>query len=386
MESKEIAIYVHIPFCMSKCSYCSFVSKCASKEQIDEYFKMLNVQILAESGMFKDRLITTIYIGGGTPSFVDVKHIESFIKAIKDYYNVSSNAEITIECNPCSTTLEKLKKYYNLGINRISFGIQSLNDDCLKIIGRKHTSQMAIDVINLAKRVGFENVSADILIGIPNQTKEMLLNDIKTLASAGLTHISAYMLMLEEGTKLYEQTVIDKTYRVASDDECVDMYNSAYMLLNELCFKRYEISNFSKPRFESKHNINYWDMGEYVGFGLSAHSFYNGYRIAGFEHFDNYYKYISEKYILRVRPSVLPQQEKLTLGQKIEECIMLGLRQEKGVNLLLLNSLGYNLLENKKDTIKLLKDNKFIDYSSTHLYITPNNFGASNQIILNLLP
>lgn len=386
MELKEISIYVHIPFCMSKCSYCSFVSKCASKEQIDEYFKMLNVQILAESGMFKDRLITTIYIGGGTPSFVDVEHIESVLKNIRDYYNVSSNAEITIECNPCSTTLEKLKKYYNLGINRISFGIQSLNDDCLKIIGRKHTSKMAIDVINLAKRVGFENVSADILIGIPNQTKEILLNDIKTLANAGLTHISAYMLMLEEGTKLYEQTIINQTYKVASDDECVDMYNSAYMLLNELGFKRYEISNFSKPRFESKHNINYWDMGEYVGFGLSAHSFYKGYRIAGFEHFDNYYKYVSEKYILRVRPSVLPQQEKLTLGQKIEECIMLGLRQEKGVNLSLLNSLGYNLLENKKDTIKLLKDNKFIDCSSTHLYITPNNFGASNQIILNLLP
>lgn len=383
---EKISLYVHIPFCMSKCSYCSFVSRCATDNEVEEYFNYLNVQIIAESSMCKDRIVSTIYFGGGTPSFVDEKYIVQIIKTIKEYYTLDKDAEITIECNPCSTTASKLKAYKMAGINRISFGVQSLNDECLNIIGRKHNRQMAIDVIKRAQEIGFINISADLLIGIPKQTNSMLLDDIKTLNDLGVKHISAYMLMLEKGTKLYEQVVINKQLIVANDDECVNMYNNAYTLLSSLGYNRYEISNFAYEYFESKHNINYWDMGEYIGFGVSAHSFYNGYRIEGFNKFQDYYIYIKEKYILRIRPSIMPIQEKISTQQKIEEYIMLGLRQTKGINLTTLNNLGYDLINEKSEIIKTLRQHNIIDSSDDYLYITPENFGATNQIILELLP
>ncbi|MDY2695818.1 MAG: coproporphyrinogen-III oxidase family protein, partial [Eubacteriales bacterium] len=203
----KISLYVHIPFCMSKCSYCSFISRCATKDEIEEYFKFLNVQIIAESAMVKDRTVATIYFGGGTPSFVDEKYIVQTMNTLRQYYKIDKDAEITIECNPCSVTVNKLKSYKRVGVNRISFGVQSLNDDCLKIIGRKHNRLIALDAIKTAQKVGFVNISADLLIGIPNQTQNMLIKDIKTLSNLGIKHISAYMLMLEKGTKLYEQVL-----------------------------------------------------------------------------------------------------------------------------------------------------------------------------------
>lgn len=382
----KISLYVHIPFCMSKCSYCSFISRCATKDEIEEYFKFLNVQIIAESTMVKDRTVATIYFGGGTPSFVDEKYIVQTMNTLRQYYKIDKDAEITIECNPCSVTVNKLKAYKRVGVNRISFGVQSLNDDCLKIIGRKHNRLIALDAIKTAQKVGFVNISADLLIGIPNQTQNMLIKDIKALSNLGIKHISAYMLMLEKGTKLYEQVFIDNALNVANDEECVNMYNCAYSLLKQLNFKRYEISNFAISGYECKHNINYWDMGEYLGFGVAAHSYINGYRIEGFNRFDDYYKFVREKYILRMRPSIMTKSEKLSNEQKIEEYIMLSLRQTKGINLHTLKDLGYDLINEKSDTINTLKRYQIIDYNKDNLYITESNFGASNQIILELLP
>ena len=382
----KISLYVHIPFCMSKCSYCSFISRCATKDEIEEYFKFLNVQIIAESAIVKDKTVATIYFGGGTPSFVDEKYIVQTMNTLRQYYKIDKDAEITIECNPCSVTVNKLKAYKRVGVNRISFGVQSLNDDSLKIIGRKHNRLMALDAIKTAQKVGFVNISADLLIGIPNQTQNMLIKDIKTLSNLGIKHISAYMLMLEKGTKLYEQVLINHTLNVANDEECVNMYNCAYSLLKQLNFKRYEISNFAISGYESKHNINYWDMGEYLGFGVAAHSYINGYRIEGFNRFDDYYKFVREKYILRMCPSIMTKSEKLSNEQKIEEYIMLSLRQTKGINLYTLKDLGYDLINEKSDVIKTLKEHQIIDYNKDNLYSTESNFGASNQIILELLP
>lgn len=383
---KEIGVYIHVPFCMSKCSYCSFVSKCASSQEIEEYFKFLKTQIIAESVNFKDRVVKTIYIGGGTPSYVNALFIENIIDTLKKYYNMEQSAEITIECNPCSTTKEKLEIYKKAGINRISFGVQSLNDDCLKIIGRKHNSKMALNAINTAKDVGFDNISCDLLIGIPCQTEQLLLDDIKELAKAGAKHISAYMLMLEEGTKLYEQIVINKEFKVADDDACVNMYNSVYSLLKILGFNRYEISNFALNGYECKHNINYWQCGEYVGFGVSAYSYNDNKRFDGFDDFESYYNYVNKKYIIKSDINLLPPYEVLSKEQKIEELIMLGLRQTKGVSLSTLKNLGYNLLENKAEIIKEYLKNDLISIDEDYLSVTPQNFGACNQIILNLLP
>ena len=203
MES--LGIYVHIPFFVEKCNYCNFVSKYANEEEIKRYINFLCKEIEEKANSFKNKEVSSIYIGGGTPSYVNSKYIEKIMKIIQNNYKVKIDAEITIECNPCSTTKEKLQDYKKIGINRISFGVQSLNNDELKTIGRKHSSQEAINVILLAKEVGFENISSDLFIGIPEQTKKSLMNNINNLSNIGVTHISAYMLILEEGTTLCAQ-------------------------------------------------------------------------------------------------------------------------------------------------------------------------------------
>ncbi|MBE7075387.1 MAG: radical SAM family heme chaperone HemW [Clostridiales bacterium] len=392
MKKKQFGIYIHIPFCMSKCSYCSFISKCASKEEIHKYFNALNLQIELESKKFKNKIVTSIYFGGGTPSFVNHEHIVECLNTIKKHYKLDKYVEITIECNPCSTTTEKLIAYKNAGINRISFGVQSLNNNCLKIIGRKHNHAQAIKAVKLAQKCDFANISCDLLIGIPNQTSQMLLNDINLLVKLGVNHISAYMLMLEENTKLYEQVVINKTLGVADDDLCIDMYNKAYSILQSLGFNRYEISNFAKSGFECKHNINYWEMGEYVGFGLAAHSFYNNTRISGFNTFEDYYDYINclgkqDSQVNEHITCLLKENiENLTTKQLIEETLMLGLRQQKGVSIKALNNLGYNILQLKQTLLNNLIENNVIEIKNNYIRIKENMFGACNQIILNLLP
>lgn len=375
----NFGIYIHIPFCMSKCSYCSFISKCADDSEIKKYFDYLMRQITASGSKFKGKVVTSIYIGGGTPSFVDSKYIIDVLDVVRANFELSEHCEISIECNPCSTSQDKLLAYKSAGINRISFGIQSLNDECLKIIGRKHTASQAISVIQLAKECGFDNISADMLIGIPNQTMEILQGDIERLISCGVKHISAYMLMLEPNTKLYEQVVINKSLNVAQDDECVNMYNYSYSLLKKYGYERYEISNFAINGYECKHNINYWNCGEYVGFGVSAYSYFDNTRIDGLQTFDEYYDFVDDK-------GTMPKQEVLTIEQKIEEYIMLSLRMKSGIDIAKLQLLGYDILKEKKDLLDLYEKNNIICIRKGHIFISEDMFGASNQIIVELLP
>jgi len=369
---KNFGIYIHIPFCASKCNYCSFVSKPASVLEQKKYVDFLCTEIKNKSELFNKKICKTVYFGGGTPSLISDSLIKKILQIIKLNYNLSKNAEISIECNPCTISKQKLKKYLKYGINRISFGIQSFFDGELKILGRRHNCIQAQNAVLLAKEVGFKNISADVMIGIPNQTKDSLKGSIKKLISLGVTHISAYMLMLEQDTPLCEM-VNKKALTVASDDDCVDMYNMAYKLLKQNGFTRYEISNFAKQGFECRHNINYWDMGEYVGFGVSAHSYYCGERIANSNNFSDYYNGKNIKI------------EKLTNKMKIEETIMLGLRQKKGVSIKKLKSLGYDILSIKSDEMNMLKNNKLVKIESGQLKITPKNFGVTNAIVLKLI-
>lgn len=368
---KNFGIYVHIPFCVAKCHYCNFVSKCACEEDICKYVNFLCNEIEEKASIFKNRGVTSIYIGGGTPSFINSKYILKIIETIKNNYNILQGAEITIECNPCSTTKEKLEDYKNAGVNRLSFGVQSLNNKELEIIGRKHTQERAKQAILEAKDVGFENISADLLIGIPQQTNESLLNNIQELANLGVKHISAYMLILEEGTFLYKQ-VKENMLVCASEDESVNMYNDAYRLLQKLGYERYEISNFSKIGYESKHNVNYWEMGEYVGFGVSAHSFYDGKRIANANTFNAYFKGAQEV-------------ELLSNKEIIEETIMLGLRQEKGVCINKLYEQGCDILKEKYEQIDILLKNNLIKIENNHIKVMQDKFGLTSAIILELI-
>ena len=315
------------------------------------------------------RKVSSIFFGGGTPSILPAEDIKEIMLAIKSKFTLTKNAEISIECNPNSITEEKLKIYKNLGFNRISFGVQSLDDDVLKLIGRVHNRSEALQAINLANIAGFTNINADLLLGI--KENKNISRDIEELKAAGVTHISAYMLILEHGTPL-EILAKQNKVKLLSEDESVAQYEEYLKVLRQNGFYRYEISNFALKGYKCKHNINYWECGEYLGFGVAAHSYINGTRYSNTENILEYIENYTNK-----------SYEKLTNQEKLEELIMLGLRTKRGVSLKKLEELGYKVLENK-NALKLLSLG-IIKLNSTHLYITSKNFGIANQIILKLV-
>lgn len=368
----SFGIYVHIPFCVSKCNYCNFVSMHACDDLQSRYVNFLCEEIAGASDKFKEKICFSIYFGGGTPSIIDDELIEKILKTIKNNYKISKNAEISIECNPCTASDNKLKNYLKFGINRISFGVQSFNDDELKLLGRRHDSMTAKMAIQTAQNVGFKNISIDLMIGIPNQTQKSLISTINEAIAQNVNHISAYMLMLEEGTPLYNM-IKSKKISVASDDACVDMYNVLYKKLSAFGFERYEISNFAIAGYECEHNQNYWNLGEYIGFGVSAHSYVDGVRFSNSNDIDKYLNGQDKTF------------EVLSDKEKIEETIMLGLRCKNGVSIKKLKELGYDILNEKADEIKYLLDGKFIAISGENIKITEKNFGMSSAIILRLI-
>lgn len=372
MMMNDRMIYVHIPFCDSKCYYCNFCSFVSNDIVKKKYFEKLIKEI--EHNSNKNVKISSIYIGGGTPSCVDEKFIGEILQQIKKSFILKSNAEITIELNPCSTNIKKLKYYKEIGINRVSFGIQSLNNKSLKLIGRKHNSKQAKMAIKIAKKCGFDNISVDVLIGIPKQSFLKLKTTIKKLIKLNVKHLSCYMLINEPNTKLTKM-INQKKISVPSEDECVIFYNKLFKYLKSKKIFRYEISNFCKKGYECIHNIGYWTLKEYYGFGVGAHSFISNQRYSNSE---NIFDYINCDYNC--------EKENLSDREKIEEFIMLGLRTKYGINILDLKKMGFDITKEKKDDISFLINNKFITQKDDVIKICENKYGVANQIILKLLP
>ncbi len=357
-----LGIYVHIPFCESKCIYCDFASfVCCEKAN---YFKKLNEEIT--SSPQKGRKVETIYIGGGTPSFVEQKYITKLLQSIRENYLVDKNCEITIECNPNTTTEEKLIAYKNSGVNRISFGVQSLDDEQLKFIGRKHNALQALQAVQKAKEVGFENISADLIIGLPNSTKEKLESFAVQLIKSGVKHISSYMLQVEEGTLLFE-LVKKKPQLLPSDETTIDMFENLVKIMEANSFNQYEVSNFAIKGYESKHNLKYWKGEDYLGFGLSATG------TIGLKRKTN--SSIMQGYL-----NGETFTETLNKQDKIKERLMLGLRCQEGVDLNALNCLGCNL-ENSDSLKEFIKKGIIIKKDNT-IYLNKQYYPVNNQIIV----
>ena len=361
-------IYIHIPFCDSKCYYCNFSSGIYDDNIKIDYIN----NILKEIEYFSNKKveITSIYIGGGTPSSIPPKFIQNILNCIKNNYILSKHVEITIECNPCSLNLEKIKYYKKIGINRLSIGIQSLNNKCLKTIGRKHDKKVGLNAIKSASDY-FDNINADILIGIPYQNYYKLKNTAKKIIKY-VKHISCYMLINENGTKL-TNLINCNCVKTVSEDNCVKYYNKLTKYLQKNQFYRYEISNFSKKGYECKHNLGYWNLTSYYGFGLSAHSYIDGKR---YNNPTNMQQYLN--FDFNYEKEILSKQE------IIEEYIMLGLRTRDGISISKLKTLGYDIINENKN-IKYLLEKNIIQINNDNLFITENYFGVSNQIILKLI-
>lgn len=365
-----LGVYIHIPFCERKCLYCAFSSFVNKKDEGESYLSHL----LKEINNFENKNneeVDSIYIGGGTPSLLELEELDRIFKKLHEKFKISSDCEISIECNPNSLTKEKLLGYKRFGINRLSIGVQSLNDEDLKFIARLHNRAMAIDAVKKAKECGFENINCDLLIGLKNANTEDFLNQLKTLLDLGVTHISAYMLQVEDGTPL-QNLVKQNADLLPSDDECVEIYEKATKYLQKYGFNKYEISNFALKGYECKHNLKYWSGENYIGFGLSAHSYIDGIRFANSNNFKDYY---AQKLALK---------EKLTTKQLIEEHIMLGLRCYLGVDLDYLKSLNYNL-EKNENLIYFLEKN-IIYRENNRIFLNQDYYGINNYVIIKLMP
>ena len=320
---KELGLYIHIPFCKKKCDYCDFLSFENKNELIDNYIEILINEIKNEAKKIskEEYEITTIYFGGGTPSFIDLKYIINILEILKENFNLN-NAEITLEINPGTVDENKLRTYFKNGINRLSIGLQETNNNLLKQLGRIHTYDDFLETYNIARKIGFKNINIDLMIGIPNQTLFNIDSSLEKIINLNPEHISVYSLILEENTKL-EKKILNKEYILPEEKFERKMYWKVKEKLEKNNYIQYEISNFSKQNYESKHNLNCWNQEEYIGFGLGAHSYFNNIRYSNTDDINKYLKNNEEKII----------HEKQTREEKMKEYMMLGLRKIEGVSI-----------------------------------------------------
>jgi len=339
LKMKEIGIYVHIPFCKRKCYYCDFVSYDNKDEKVDKYVATLFEEIdYVRSNFTDDHIVNTIYFGGGTPSYLDSAYIKGILEKILMNFNISPGVEITLEINPGTINEEKLKTYQMCGINRLSIGLQTTNDILLKTIGRIHTYTEFLSTYNLARKQGFNNINVDLIFGLPNQKLDDIKEDLKKIIELSPEHISTYSLIVEEGTKLEEMLRLSskkveslEEYKKSKEEKLVlpdeeterKMYWEIKRVLEENGYKHYEISNFAKDGFESRHNTDCWKQKEYLGFGAAAHGFLNGVRISNSKNLAEYTLNFKNKKV----------EEELTREEMAKEYMMLGLRMINGVSI-----------------------------------------------------
>lgn len=365
--NNTIGLYIHIPFCKNKCPYCDFFSRKANEAEYDNYVTALSEKI-RQWGLKIQKTISTVYFGGGTPSVLGAERLSSLLNDIKQNFIVINNAEITVEVNPDTGKTLDFDLLKKNGFNRISVGMQSAVEAELKALGRIHTANEAEITVKRAKAAEINNISLDLMMGIPHQTAESLKTSIDFCASCGVTHISSYILKIEN------DTVFDKiknTLALPDEDFQAELYLSAVEHLEQLGFKQYEISNFAKARYESKHNTNYWNCGEYIGIGPSAHSFYEGKR---FYYTRSMNGFINDKIITDCS------------GGDKDEFIMLSLRLKSGLNFEQYKSkFTEDLLDETLKKIKKYADMGYMTLDNTHASFTPKGFLVSNAIISDLI-
>lgn len=360
-----LGLYLHIPFCVKKCDYCDFYSV-TDAARMDAYTEALVREIRRYSESAASHTIDTVYIGGGTPSYLGGKRLRRILNAVHEHYTLAENAEITVECNPESTDRALLETLLSCGAGRLSFGVQAAHDDELRRIGRVHDFEKAKTAVLLARSLGFHNISLDLMYGLPGQTQEMFLDSLSQCLALEPAHLSCYGLKLEPATKMGRENPA-----LPDDDAQADTYLAMCGVLRRHGFEHYEISNFALPGFRSRHNCKYWDLSEYIGLGPGAHSFFGGRR---FEFPRDLAAFIDGRDAPRIEEEV-PDFE----GQN--EYLMLRLRTSDGVDLRDLEK-RYNIDSTPYEKVfrSLLKPG-LTGQSGTRWHLTEAGFLVSNSII-----
>lgn len=377
-DMKKLGLYIHIPFCRQKCGYCDFLSfECKSDKLLGEYAKALILEIRNRKEDCIDREVDTLYIGGGTPSLMPAEDVVRIMDEVRRNFNLSPDAEITVEANPASLSREKLEYYRNCGINRLSIGVQSFDNRILRILGRLHDKNEAFHMIQTARKAGFDNISIDLMFGVPTQSLKTWIDTVRQGIFLEPQHISLYSLQLEEGTDLFRRVYDENSLSVIPDDLDRRMYHEAVSMLRDAGYNLYEISNAARPGRESRHNKKYWSYEEYLGLGLGASSFYEDKR---FRNYDKMYKYIHA--IKEKRVPVDEQTiEHYTVRDEIGIYVFTGLRRVEGIDLKdFRERFGVDLFSVYDPEI-LAKYKGKIGLYEDRLYLTEEGMDISNSIM-----
>lgn len=362
-------IYIHIPFCRQKCSYCDFVSFSDKIGYAEAYMACVYKELKMRGEELKDRVFDTVYFGGGTPSYIPPKLILGAMNRIRECFHLTDNPEVTLELNPGTIGEEKVKIYEKAGINRFSIGLQTAIDSQLEDLGRIHNAR---DYVYAAKLLKGKNFSTDVMLGLKNQTKEDVKKTIELAAACGSSHISMYALTVEDGTPIYTDYLNGE---LPDSDEVAELYDYGRDLLSSLGFQRYEISNFCKEGLESRHNLNYWRRGEYIGVGLAASSFIAGKRFTNTFNLDDYMKCVISGFF----PAV--DAEQVNEADAKFEKVMLALRTAEGLSLKEYEEQFSSSVE-EDFSAALSKMRKYLEETDGRLRIKDEYLYVQNQILL----
>ena len=372
-KNKSLGIYIHIPFCIKKCNYCDFCSfPDADGQLMSAYVKELIIRINDFSKKNGKCCVDTVYFGGGTPTLLSIKHFEDIFVALKNSFDISSDAEITAECNPASIDAEGLKKLRNIGINRLSIGLQSSDDTELMILGRLHSFKDFCDTFYSARNAGFDNISIDLMYGIPNQTKESFKATLEKVVNLAPEHISAYGLKIEEGTEFYRN--IDRLVLPDEDTEA-ELYILCCDILSKNGYLQYEISNFARSGKESWHNLKYWRADDYIGFGVAAHSRFEGER---FGNSRNIKAFIAGE-------DIVCERQRISDEAFLTEYVMLGLRLTEGIDKNEFFALTGQAFAQYYPTVENYVKGGFMVESEKKIAFTTKGFLVSNVILSQML-
>lgn len=372
---KEISLYIHIPFCKQRCFYCDFPTFSGKEILREDYIKALVKEIKEKCSNY---LIKTIFIGGGTPSYLEENDLEKLLIAVSKL-NLSDKLEYSMECNPGTVSENKLKIMKKYGVNRISFGLQSCNDNLLKKIGRIHTLEEFLENYNLARKIGFNNINVDLMYGLPNLTIQDWKNTLEKICELKPEHISAYSLIIEEGTAFYKLYEKDKLELPSEDDERI-MDKITKDILKANGYHQYEISNFALDGKECGHNKVYWSLDEYIGVGSASSSYMDGYRFTNTSNINDYIEKINNNV------SVVIDKHKNSIKDEMEEFVFMGLRMVSGIDLLKfkkkfgvdINSIYKEIIEkNIRDGLIVVEENK--------MFLTTKGMELSNSVMSDFI-
>lgn len=374
-----LGLYIHVPFCVQKCNYCDFNSFKIKGNDKKEYLNAIEKEMKLYCDEFKNKQFDSVFFGGGTPSILNIEELKRLVGSVFKNFNIKETAEVSMECNPGTINKEKLIHMKELGINRLSIGLQAIQNHHLKYIGRIHSYEEFEKNYLEAKEVGFDNINIDLMYALPNHKKEEWKESLDKIISLNPSHISAYSLILEEGTKLYEM-YDNEEFSLLDEDTDIEMYNYTINKLKENGYNQYEISNYSKEYKECKHNIIYWKCDNYLGLGPGASGYIGDIRYNNISDLNEYNHKISQ--------NIKPIEEETILSEKdkIEEFIFMGLRMNEGISLKVFKErFSISIEDIYKEPIEKLIDSKLLELDKDNLKLTQKGREISNTVFIEFI-